>query len=172
MTAAIDSSDTDPVRIPGATGSIAANEKLAQCWYRAFDEGDAALLEAILASGWVDIPAPPGTPPGAAGAVRTMKALREAFPDFRITVKDILHDGNRVVVRSAMSGTQCGTFLGMQASGKTLEIQAIDIHDIRAGRIFRTWHSEDWMNGLRQLGFFTAEHAATRNPEKSSSRPG
>jgi hypothetical protein len=31
---------------------------------------------------------------------------------------------------------------------------AIDIHEFKDGKIVRTWHSEDWMTGLHQLGFF------------------
>jgi len=33
-----------------------------------------------------------------------------------------------------------------------LTIQAVDIHQIKDGKIIRTWHTEDWMSGLRQLG--------------------
>ena len=144
----------------GATDSLTGNRMLAQCWYRAFEQGDSALLEAILANEWVDIPGSPDQAPGAAGAVRTMARLRAAFPDLRITIKDVLQDGDSVVVRSEMGGTQRGSFLGAPASGRTIAIQAIDIHEIRDGKIIRTWHSEDWMNGLRQLGFFERMPAA------------
>lgn len=137
---------------------------LADCWYQAFDQGDRALLEKILASAWVDIPAPPDQPPGAAGATQTMDMLRAAFPDFRIAVKDVLQAGDKVVVRSEMSGTQDGPFLGAAPSGRTLTIQAIDIHEVRNGKIIRTWHSEDWMNGLRQLGFFEQKPVSPANP--------
>ena len=147
----------------GASDSVIGNTALAQCWYQAFDQGDPALLETILAKAWVDIPGAPDQPPGASGAVRTMAGLRAAFRDFRISIKDLLHDGDKVVVRSEMSGTQRGPFLGAPASGRTIAIQAIDIHEIRDGKIIRTWHSEDWMSGLRQLGFFELLPAATTN---------
>jgi hypothetical protein len=30
----------------------------------------------------------------------------------------------------------------------------VDIHEFKVGKIVRTWHTEDWMAGLRQLGVF------------------
>jgi len=28
------------------------------------------------------------------------------------------------------------------------------VHEFKDGKIIRTWHTEDWMSGLRQLGVF------------------
>jgi hypothetical protein len=32
--------------------------------------------------------------------------------------------------------------------------QAVDIHEFEDRRIVQTWHIEDWMSGLQQLGIF------------------
>ena len=37
---------------------------------------------------------------------------------------------------------------------RKMDIQVVDIHEFKDGRIVRTWHTEDWMSGLRQLGVF------------------
>jgi len=44
--------------------------------------------------------------------------------------------------------------MGLPAKGRSINIQAIDIHELMDGKIVRTWHSEDWMTGLHQLGLF------------------
>jgi hypothetical protein len=44
--------------------------------------------------------------------------------------------------------------MGFPAKNRKLNIQAIDIHEIESGRIARTWHTEDWLTGLHQLGVF------------------
>lgn len=75
-----------------------------------------------------------------------------AFPDFDIRIEDIIQEGNKVVVRSTITGTQRGAFAGFPATGRPMAIQAVDIHEISGGRIIRTWHTEDWMTGLRELG--------------------
>jgi steroid delta-isomerase-like uncharacterized protein len=120
-------------------------------WYDACSTKDPALLERILSPQWVDIPAPPGQPAGPEGAKNILKRLSAAFPDLTITVNDIVQQDNKVVVRSEITGTHKGEFLGRPGTGGELAIQAIDIHEFDNGKIIRTWHSEDWMTGLHQL---------------------
>jgi hypothetical protein len=75
-----------------------------------------------------------------------MAMLVVAFPDFDIRIEDIIQDGNK---RSTITGTQQQAFAGLPATGRSMRIQAVDIHDIENGKIVRTWHTEDWMTGLR-----------------------
>ena len=44
--------------------------------------------------------------------------------------------------------------MGFPAKNRKMSIQAIDIHEFKDGKIVRTWHTEDWMSGLHQLGVF------------------
>jgi predicted ester cyclase len=124
----------------------------AALWYEAFHRNDPALLDRILADQWVDIPPAPGQPPGPQGAKQILTELRIAFPDLTIEIRDVIQQGNKVVVRSEIAGTQQGPFLGRASKGRKLKIQAIDIHEFQNDKIVRTWHSEDWMTGLHQLG--------------------
>ena len=59
-----------------------------------------------------------------------------------------------MVVRSEISGIQTKPFMGIPARNRKLVIQAVDIHEFKDGKIVRTWHTEDWMTGLHQLGAF------------------
>jgi steroid delta-isomerase-like uncharacterized protein len=81
-----------------------------------------------------------------------MAMLISAFPDFDTRIEDIIQDGNKVVVRSSIAGTQQQAFSGLPATGRSMRIQAVDIHEIENGKIVRTWHTEDWMTGPRELG--------------------
>src|SRR5207244_1717817 len=123
-------------------------------WYDAFSKRDPALLDRILSTNWVDIPAAPDQPPGPAGARQILVELTTAFPDLDIKIEDVLQEGNKVIVRSKISGTQRGALMGFPAKNRKMSIQAIDIHEFKDGKIVRTWHTEDWMSGLRQLGVF------------------
>ena len=121
-------------------------------WYDAFHKNDPSLLDRILADQWVDIPPAPGQLPGPQGAKQILIELRMAFPDLTIEIRDVVEQGNKVVVRSEIAGTQQAPFLGHASKGRKLTIQAIDIHEFQNGKIVRTWHTEDWMSGLHQLG--------------------
>ncbi|MFM0169865.1 ester cyclase [Paraburkholderia sediminicola] len=136
-----------------ASAAPAANEpkQIATQWYEAFASHDAELLEKILAPNWIDIPSPPAVPHGPEAAKAAMAMLISAFPDFDIKIEDIVQEGNKVVVRSNITGTQRQAFAGLPATGRSMKIQAVDIHEINNGKIVRTWHTEDWMTGLREL---------------------
>ena len=123
-------------------------------WYDAFNKNDATLLDRVLSEKWVDIPPAPGQPAGPAGAKQLLTELTSTFPDLKITINDILQDGDKVVVRSQIKGTQRKAFIGFPAKNRTMAIQAIDIHEFKDGKILRTWHTEDWMSGLHELGVF------------------
>jgi steroid delta-isomerase-like uncharacterized protein len=130
------------------------NKKNVAIWYDAFNRKDPALMGKIIDANWVDIPSAPNQKPGLEGMKDLLTGLTTTFPDFNVRIEEILQDGNKVIVRSELTGTQKGPFLGISPKGRKLQIQAVDIHEFKDGKIIRTWHTEDWMNGLRQLGLF------------------
>jgi steroid delta-isomerase-like uncharacterized protein len=121
-------------------------------WYEAFNRNDPSMIDRILSPDWVDNPPAPQQPAGPAGAKVILAELTTAFPDCTVEILDTLRDGDKVVVRSRITGTQKGTFMGSPPKGRVLDIQAIDIHQFENGKIIRTWHTEDWLTGLHQLG--------------------
>ena len=71
-----------------------------------------------------------------------------------MTIQEILQAGNKVIVRSTITGTHRAPFMGFPAKNRTMTMQAVDIHEFHDGTIVRTWHTEDWLTGLHQLGVF------------------
>lgn len=130
------------------------DKKVVTLWYEAFSKKDPTILDRILSEDWVDIPSPAGTPPGPAGVKPLLAQLTTTFPDLKLTIEDILQDGSKVIVRAKMVGTQSQPFLGFPSKNRKMDIQVVDIHEVKDGKIIRTWHTEDWMSGLRQLGVF------------------
>jgi steroid delta-isomerase-like uncharacterized protein len=126
----------------------------AALWYEAFSSNDPTILDRILSEDWIDIPSPPGTPSGPAGVKPLLAGLRRSFPDLNLTIEDTIQEGNKVVVRATMSGTQKETFMDLPSKNRKMTIQVVDIHEFKDGKTIRTWHTEDWMTGLRQLGVF------------------
>ena len=123
-------------------------------WYHAFNQRDAALAQQVISEDWADVPAAPAQPAGRAGVQFILDDLTQSFPDFTITPAEILRDGNKVVVRSELTGTQKAPFMGFPSKNRKMTIQTIDIHEFKDGKIIRTWHSEDWLTALHQLGAF------------------
>ena len=70
------------------------------------------------------------------------------FADLCFDVEEILAEADRVVSRCVAHGTHTGTWGGIKATGKHIEIRMVVIHRIQAGKI-----AEDWVL-VESLGFF------------------
>lgn len=83
--------------------------------------------------------------------VAQVNGFGKLIPDLKWEIKDVLVDGNRIIVRSEASGTPVGPFFGVPPSGKSFKVMAIDIHTIKDGKAITAYHLEDWASALRQL---------------------
>lgn len=70
-----------------------------------------------------------------------------AFSDLHYTVEEVVADGDTVVTRLKMRGTQDGEYDGHSASGRHVEVDEIDVLRIADGRI------ADWRIVWDELGF-------------------
>jgi steroid delta-isomerase-like uncharacterized protein len=131
------------------------NKKEVEIWYESFNAKNAEMLKSVLEEKWIESPTEDGVKPADREAVLKMLVkLTSTFPDFKIVIEDIIAEGDKVVVRSTITGTQVSEFHGFPSKNKKIKIQAIDIHEFKNRKIIHTWHSEDWMTGLKQLGVF------------------
>ena len=83
-----------------------------------------------------------------------LSGFHSVFKNPKFTNDDILESGNKVIVRSTIEGTQEGDFAGVASKGRAVKIMAIDIHEFKGGKVVKTWHVEDWLSGLFQMGAF------------------
>src|SRR5947209_19045224 len=84
-----------------------------------FNKGNLAAIEELFTSAYTDhTPLPPGFPSGLAGVYAFVTMLREAFPDLHYTLDDAIAEGDKVVGRVTVTGTNTGPFMGMPATGK------------------------------------------------------
>ena len=76
-----------------------------------------------------------------------------AFPDLRMHPDDILVSGDKAVARVTVTGTNHGEFMGMPATGRHVEVQAIDIMRFGDDGLVREhWGVVDAMAMMQQLG--------------------
>jgi predicted ester cyclase len=79
-------------------------------------------------------------------------ARLKSVPDLTWEIKDVLVSGDQVTVRGEATGTPAGEFFGAPHTGKSFKVMSIDVHTLRDGRMVRTYHIEDWIGAVRQLG--------------------
>jgi steroid delta-isomerase-like uncharacterized protein len=83
---------------------------------------------------------------------KTIAAVKTGFPDAEFSIEDLIAEGDRVVARWRMKGTQLGPFAGFPASGKPVSQTAIVIYQFRKTKIVRAWLQSDSLGLMQQIG--------------------
>ena len=122
----------------------------------AFNKKNRAAIDEFIDPTQVDHAAPPGTPGGLEGARQTLTMYLTAFPDLYFTVEDLIAEGDKVVARLTVRGTQQGVFMGIPPTGKHATVTAIDINRMAGGKSVEHWLEMDTLGLLQQLGVIPA----------------
>jgi predicted ester cyclase len=131
------------------------NKALVRKIYQATETGDAAILDAVVTDDVIEHPLNPGQPPGREALKQIFGGFSVLVPDLRITVEDIIAGGDRAAVRSTVTGTPAGPYLGVDPAGRPMRFEAIDIWRIEDGLVAEGWHVEDFVAALVGWGALT-----------------
>jgi predicted ester cyclase len=90
----------------------------------------------------------------AEAARRWIGPFRDSFPDFRMEVRDVIAEGDRVVGHFTCSGTHQGEWRGIPPSGRRFEdVDEIYIFRVEDGKLSSAIAVvEDNLTRMRQLG--------------------
>ncbi len=122
-------------------------------FYELINKGDVEGAGDLLADDFIENEVAPGLPPTKAGTKELFAMMIAAFPDLRFEAEDILADGDKVVGRAKVTGTNTGSFMGMPATDKAIDIQAIDIVQFgEDGLAHEHWGIMDMVSMMQQLG--------------------
>jgi steroid delta-isomerase-like uncharacterized protein len=129
--------------------------------YRRFYEeflskGDVKVVDEVVDANVISHSPFPDQKPGAEGLKEAILQFREAFPDLHTKAEDILSDGDKVIGRFTVTGTQKGEFMGMPASGKQFTYEEIAIVRFKNGKIVEHWAVTDTLAMMQQLGMIPA----------------
>jgi steroid delta-isomerase-like uncharacterized protein len=125
--------------------------------YDLLNSGDIDGFGEVLADDFVEHEETPGLAPTKDGVLEFFRIERAAFPDLRIEPEDVLASDDKVVMRSKLTGTHQGELMGIPATGKSIDIQLIDI--IRfgdEGLAHEHWGVVDSLAMMQQLGVVPA----------------
>lgn len=77
---------------------------------------------------------------------------RAAFPDLRLTIEDIIAEGETVVARWSCRGTHRGDLSGISPTGKQVNITGVSIARFANGKMAEGWVNWDALGMMQQLG--------------------
>ena len=78
--------------------------------------------------------------------------FRVGFPDWRQEIDELVAEGDTVVIRCRCRGTNSGDWLGVPATGRSMEVDEVWFFTVVGGRLDRMWSLEDAWSRLLQLG--------------------
>jgi len=128
--------------------------------YDLLSAGDIDGFGDLIADDFVEHEETPGLEPTKEGVKQFFHMYRAAFPDLRMEPQDVLASGDKVVARARATGTNQGEFMGMPATGKSVDVQLIDIIRFGDDGLAREhWGVFDALGMMQQLGAIPAPPA-------------
>lgn len=124
-----------------------------------FSQGNLDVIDALISPHHEEHQS--GMGPGPEGVKGAIAYLRSVFPDFTLTIEDMTTDGDTVWARLTARGTQRGPHMGMPPTGRSIEIDVIDICRFEGGQMVEHWGVPDRFALMEQLGLLTEPPAAT-----------
>jgi predicted ester cyclase len=88
---------------------------------------------------------------GIDGLKRLAKALHEEL-GIRITIEDLIEEGDKIVARISSQSTSKGDFMGVPAAGHSFTSQGVEIFRVANGKLAERWVFIDQLPIMRELG--------------------
>ena len=119
-----------------------------------FNQGNLAVADELVAP---DAPEHQrgGGGDGPEGVKKTINYLRAAFPDFKITIDEVVASGDKVWARQRGGGTNLGSFAGHPPTGRKAFIDVIDVCRFEDGKMVEHWGVPDQLGMMLALGLVT-----------------
>jgi steroid delta-isomerase-like uncharacterized protein len=125
-------------------------------FYTSMSRGNVNVIDDLFTDDFIEHEPLPTQTPGREGVKQFFKAMLSAFPDARFIPEAMYVDGDTVIARLTVTGTNQGEFQGMPPTGKQTTVEGIDIVRLANGKFAEHWGVFDNLGLLQQLGVVPA----------------
>ncbi len=125
---------------------------LVSCLFdEAVNQGHIEVISKLYASNFIDHSPGPGQLPGPAGIIQVVNQYRNAIPDLKVKVEEVIVSGNRVVTRETWRGTHMYELAGIPATKKQFTATRMHIFRIEDGLIVEEWSAGSIIDLLQNV---------------------
>lgn len=118
-----------------------------------WDDGQLTLIDEYVAADYVEHnTASPQDIQGPEGYRDNVEMVRAAFPDMDLVTEDLIAAGDKVVYRYSIVGTHQGALMGIEPTGRNVEIAGMGIARFEEGMLVESWSNVDIFGLMAQLG--------------------
>ena len=129
------------------------NMPVLERFIRFINSGDMTIGEPIISPDVIFYaPTSPEPMHGFQGYVKVLEMMRGAMPDVQWRAEEIICDGNKIMVRFTMTGTQTQPLMGIPATDKKICVTTMNIYEFKDGKIIREHGLPDLFSLMVQLG--------------------
>jgi steroid delta-isomerase-like uncharacterized protein len=89
---------------------------------------------------------------GPQGYLAIIGMMRSGFPDIQWSIEEIIAENDKIAIRFTMKGTHKGTFFGVPATEKPIEVRAMNFYRLYDGKIIEEVGQPDLLGLLTQIG--------------------
>jgi predicted ester cyclase len=127
--------------------NVAAFRKLIEV---GFNEGNLDLVEELVSPDAVEHQR--GSKPGIEGTKATIATLHRWFSNFELTIVKVTAEGDTAWSLNRARGVNTGSVMGFPPTGRSFEIDVMDVARFEDGKIVEHWGVPDQLGLLIQLG--------------------
>ena len=107
------------------------------------NQGDMSAADEILAPDYVNRSSGGGIGLSRGDFLQSLVALRTAFPDWHVTIEEMVAEGDLVVDRMRISATHTGSVNGVPPSGRRIATLAMHMWRVADGKLAEGWYTTD-----------------------------
>ncbi len=133
--------------------SIEANKLAMRRFTEFINTADQNLGEELIAADaqfWV--PGRPESMRGLAGYMNVLGMMRSGFSDVQWSLEETIAEGDKIAARFTMRGTHDGTVFGVPATGRKIEVRAMNFYRLAGGKFVEEYGQPDLLGLLQQIG--------------------
>lgn len=134
--------------------SVEENKKIAREFTERLGKGDNSVVDELLTEDYVGHAFIKGYENIDRQLLKQTNDMgHKGFPDYSMTVDDMIAEGDKVFVLSTRRGTNTGVFSGNPPTGKYVEIPRFALYRFEGEKIAEGWVLDNYLSQWRQLGF-------------------
>jgi steroid delta-isomerase-like uncharacterized protein len=124
------------------------------------NQGQIERANDLVVENFIELDPLPGQQQGREGLKAIIGYLRSAFPDMHWTIHEMIAEGESVCTRFNWTATHRGEFLGIPATGRSVNVKGVVIDLLADGKMSQSRILMDTMGLMQQLGVIPAPPAA------------
>lgn len=130
------------------------NKAVVRRWFEElWNKGNLSVADEIFAPTYAHHdPSTPDFERGPESEKKRATLYRTAFPDLRLTIEDLIAEGETVMARWSCRGTHKGDLSGIAPTGKQFTISGVSIARLAGGKMVEGWVNWDAQGLMQQLG--------------------